>query len=294
MQLKIKHIKEPAMSTSPLTNDQISQFNDDGYVMFQSLLDQEEVNLILGAAKDDKALSEHAFSADDTSGRKTRLSLWNHPGDDIYGTLSRSEKMVDACEQLMQDEVYHYHSKMMLKEPRIGGAWEWHQDYGYWYQNHCLYPDMISVLIALDPMNKANGCLEVLKGSHNLGRFEHGTYGKQTGADPERVAAARERLEHLYVEMNPGDALFFHGNTLHASAANESANSRWSVICCYNTKHNNPYKEAHHPNYTPLSKLPHAAIKEMGMKVSSDTQKSWLDPAADATVNTDDYDSKDS
>jgi hypothetical protein len=32
----------------------------------------------------------------------------------------------------------------MQKEPRVGGAWEWHQDYGYWYKNGFLYPeDMI-------------------------------------------------------------------------------------------------------------------------------------------------------
>ena len=61
-------------------------------------------------------------------------------------------------------EVYHYHSKLMLKEPFVGGAWEWHQDYGYWYQNGCLFPWMASCLIALDPATRANGCLQVLKG----------------------------------------------------------------------------------------------------------------------------------
>jgi hypothetical protein len=34
-------------------------------------------------------------------------------------------------ERLLDGEVYHYHHKMILKEPKIGGAWEWHQDYGY-------------------------------------------------------------------------------------------------------------------------------------------------------------------
>jgi hypothetical protein len=34
-------------------------------------------------------------------------------------------------EQLLDDEVYHYHSKMSIKQPNIGGAWSWHQDYGY-------------------------------------------------------------------------------------------------------------------------------------------------------------------
>ena len=43
-------------------------------------------------------------------------------------------------ELLLCDEVYHYHHKMVLKEPKVGGAWAWHQDYGYWYDNGCLFP----------------------------------------------------------------------------------------------------------------------------------------------------------
>ena len=39
------------------------------------------------------------------------------------------------------------------------------QDYGYWYTNF-LTSDLASCMIALDRSTKANGCLQVLKGSH--------------------------------------------------------------------------------------------------------------------------------
>jgi hypothetical protein len=97
-------------------------------------------------------------------------------------------------EQLLGDEVYHYHSKLSAKEPRVGGAWEWHQDYGYWYLNGCLFPEMASIYIALDAATRENGCLQVIRGSHHIGRIEHGRFGDQTGADPERVQAALDRL----------------------------------------------------------------------------------------------------
>jgi len=38
-------------------------------------------------------------------------------GEDIYGTVARCPRIVDAMEQLFGDEVYHYHSKMSIKEP---------------------------------------------------------------------------------------------------------------------------------------------------------------------------------
>lgn len=32
--------------------------------------------------------------------------------------------------KLLGGEVYHYSTKLMMKEPLIGGRQEWHQDYG--------------------------------------------------------------------------------------------------------------------------------------------------------------------
>ena len=252
------------MSTQPLTTQQIAQFQQDGYLLVEKLLDAEEVGLLQTAARADARMRESAMSVADTSGRSTNLSLWNHPGDDVYGMVARSERVVDSMEQLLGDEVYHYHSKMSAKEPKVGGAWEWHQDYGYWYQNGCLWPDMASVFIAVDACTRENGCLQVLRGSHLLGRIEHGTFGEQTGADPERVDAAAQRLELIYCEMAAGAGLYFHANLLHRSDANLSDQPRWGLICCYNTRHNDPYKQAHHPGYTPLEKVSHEAIKQMG------------------------------
>ncbi|MCZ2074115.1 MAG: phytanoyl-CoA dioxygenase family protein, partial [Bryobacterales bacterium] len=93
-----------------------------------------------------------------------RLSLWNHPGDTIYGMVARCESIVNSMEKLLGGEVYHYHSKMIMKDAKVGGAWAWHQDYGYWYQNGVLFPLLASAFIAVDPATKENGCLQVLKG----------------------------------------------------------------------------------------------------------------------------------
>jgi ectoine hydroxylase-related dioxygenase (phytanoyl-CoA dioxygenase family) len=252
------------MTAKPLTKEQVAQFERDGFVLVKQLLDVGETAMLAQAARADDVLQRAAMGVRDTSGRRTNMTLWNHPGDNIYGVVARSERIVDAMEQVLGDEVYHYHSKLSAKQPRVGGAWEWHQDYGYWYQNGCLFPDMASVYIAIDPANRENGCLQVLRGSHLMGRIEHGRFGEQTGADPERVAAALEQMERIYCEMDAGDAVYFHSNTLHTSDANQSDKPRWGLICCYNTAHNDPYKEHHHPRYTPLEKLPDSAIKRMG------------------------------
>ena len=119
-------------------------------------------------------------------------------------------------------------------------------------------------MVAVDPATRENGCLQVLRGSHLLGRLNHGPIGDQTGANPEQVHVARERLELVYCEMEPGSALFFHCNLLHASAQNHSSDPRWALICCYNAARNDPYKESHHPSYSFLEKWPERRIREIG------------------------------
>jgi len=102
----------------------------------------------------------------------------------------------------------------------------------------------------------------------------------------ERVNEILKVLPLEYVEMEPGDALFFHPNLLHRSDQNRSPNTRWSMICCYNAARNNPYKEAHHPRYTPLKKVEDSAILEAGNKRFSDDAnvEFWLDPEKDASA----------
>lgn len=240
-------------------------FDQDGYLVVRGLFDPEETAGLLRHAKSDQQLADEAYVRRDSQGGNTRLALRNDlQADSPYAAVARSRRIVETMQRLLGDEVYHYHHKMMLKEPRVGGAWEWHQDYGYWYNFGCLFPDMGSCLIAVDRATRENGCLQVLAGSQRLGRIDHGKTGDQVGADLQRVEAALERFPLIYCEMEPGDAIFFHANLLHRSDQNTSANPRWSLICCYNTKHNDPIiRNGRHPNYAPLDVWDDATVRQL-------------------------------
>ena len=255
---------------------QAAAFAADGYVIVRQLFDQEEVALMAGAIEQDPDLQNSLYDRKDAQGKATKMATWNHPGDSVYGLAARSHRVVDTVEQMLGGEVYHYHSKLTAKEPREGGAWEWHQDYGYWYHNGCLLPHMASVMVALDHATRENGCLQVIRGSHLVGRVEHGIIpGEQVGADPKRVEQMLQQMPLEYVEMEPGDALFFHANVMHRSDQNRSANRRWTVIFCYNAARNNPFIEHHHPFYTPLHKVSDEAVKQAGLKFSNAGQAAF-------------------
>ncbi|HEX4166767.1 MAG TPA: phytanoyl-CoA dioxygenase family protein [Bryobacteraceae bacterium] len=274
------------MAAGPIDQSRLEEYRRNGYLLQKGMFDKEEIGLLHRAAKEDRALDQHSFGRGDGEGGTVRLSLWNHPGDTIYGMFARCESIVNSAEKLLEGEVYHYHSKMIMKDAKVGGAWAWHQDYGYWYQNGVLFPWLTSASIAVDPATRENGCLQVLKGSHLMGRIDHVLTGDQAGADLDRVRHAEERLELVYVEMDPGDVLFFDANLLHRSDQNHSDNPRWSMICCYNAARNDPYKEAHHPRYTPLHKVPDSAIREAGLRRFNDSESNvaWLEDTADQSA----------
>ena len=122
-----------------LTEKQERQYQQDGYLMVENLYEQEEMDLLLAIARADQEKAALVRAAEDTKGRESKLWLTSDiDREDIYNAICHGHRMVDTLEKLMREEVYLYHYKMMVKEPRVGGAWEWHQDYGYWYHNQAL------------------------------------------------------------------------------------------------------------------------------------------------------------
>ncbi len=251
-----------------LTQEDQEYFNEHGYLIKKDFFTKEEIAILYSLSIDDSVIG-NSMDFNDQAGNRTRLTLWFTPGDDLFGLMSRAERMVNGVASLLgnKGEVCHFHSKVMQKEPRVGGAWEWHQDYGYWYKNGFLYPEaMISVMVALTGATQENGCLQVLKGSHKMQRFEHSFAGEQQGADPEFVAAAEKICELVYVELQPGDVLFFHSNILHRSAANTSDKSRWSIISAYNLSYNIPFREKNTSCIQPIAKVADSMLLESGAK----------------------------
>jgi ectoine hydroxylase-related dioxygenase (phytanoyl-CoA dioxygenase family) len=271
-----------------LTSSQIDQYHKDGYLVLKKFCSQAVIDKLFSVALQDDAMRKNALDLNDQTGKKTKLALWFTPGDDVFGYLTRSKKMIDAVTPLLDSDspVCHFHSKLMQKEPRFGGAWEWHQDYGYWYKNQFMFPDqLISVMVALTKAERENGCLQVIRGSHKLGRVNHGFAGEQVGADMVMVKNALKTMELIYCELEPGDALIFHSNLLHRSEANLSDYPRWSVISCYCSQSNLAYNETSGSWKIPVSVVPDEAMLtwEAGSLSNADFLKKENDPALKET-----------
>lgn len=253
-----------------LTDAQMREFNDRGFTYARGLFAGDELELLKRAMEEDPAIRSSILDRRDAEGRSTRIALWNRAGDSVYGLAARMHKVVDTAEALLEGPVYHFQSKLTAKDPEVGGAWEWHQDYGYWYYNGCLRPDMLSMMIGLDRTTRENGCLQIASGSHKLGRIDHTPLSPtQNEVDPARMPHILEKCPVEYCELEPGDALIFHCNAIHRSDANRSAHRRWTLLMCYNRVDNDTITRDDDRFYVPLEKIEDDALRQAGLRFAS-------------------------
>jgi ectoine hydroxylase-related dioxygenase (phytanoyl-CoA dioxygenase family) len=221
-----------------LTHTAIERYEYDGFVLIEDAFSQAEVDAMIASIEDGKSLEEHTHARIDAGGKGAKLAIWHRLNNDIWGAASTAPQIVNNARILIRQEVAFFHGKVMFKEAHTGGAWEWHQDYGYWYDQGFAYPHLLSAFVALDGATIENGCLAVLRSSHKLGRLNHVKIGSQFGIEQERIALVEPLLEKVYCEMKPGSVLFFDSNLLHCSGPNQSDHHRRSFITAYTALHN--------------------------------------------------------
>lgn len=261
-----------------LTAEEKASFARDGFVIRRNFFSEAELAPLVEACRVDPEIDGALVGIADSQGNMQEVVTWTELGDsDLLSQIVRVARVVEGAEALLETPVYHWHSKLSMKRPGSLGRWDWHQDYAYWYHEGCLTPDMLTVTVAIDHTDEANGCLKLVAGSHRLGRIEHGKIGMASGVDPERLALIEQRCRVVSCVMEPGDAVFFHANTLHASGPNVSDRPRTLLHMSYNATDNSPFvaEGQDHHKYKPLAKLPDDALLRRDWQTVLTGQAFW-------------------
>ncbi|MEX0810555.1 MAG: phytanoyl-CoA dioxygenase family protein [Dongiaceae bacterium] len=244
-----------------LSDSELAQFHADGFLIRRGFFPVDEIAPLIEACRADPEIDGAAWALADSNGQAQEVATWTELGNDILGVFPRVARMVEAAEAVLGMKVYHWHSKLSMKRPGSSGSWDWHQDYGYWYDEGTLYPDFVTVTVALDRVDRANGCLKLVRGSNRCGRINVKNFGSASGTDPERLKWVFERHETVECVMEPGDVVLFHSNTLHASGPNDSDRPRTLIHCTYNSVDNAPLAPGQERHaFRPLEKLADDAL----------------------------------
>ena len=252
--LDMTEARRPCLSR--LTHEQVSAFERDGLLWLPGFFATTEIEPLARLVEENAILEQRTIGVLDSDGHSAQLFGWSGHSDDLLGAYVRIARMVEVSEDLLGSEsVYHWHSKLSMKAPGSKGRWDWHQDFGSWYLEACLRPEMLTIMVAVDATSADNGCVELVRGSHLLGRIDHGPLGLSQGADPRVVEQALAEMERVKCILEPGDAVVFHSNTLHASGPNLSKRPRTILHVSYNTVRNAPAEGMPNHAFVPLEKL---------------------------------------
>jgi hypothetical protein len=121
--------------------------------------------------------------------------------------------------------------KLNLKRAGVGGPNPLHQDRPYWDEA----PDpehTATAIVYLDDTTPENGCLEVVPGSHTVGRHTTRSDSDAFGnleMDPD----ANAQMDRLQVVVPAGSVVFFGAYLAHATGPNSTAKDRRALLYSY-------------------------------------------------------------
>lgn len=204
-----------------LTDEEVAQYQRDGYVVVPDLISPEEA--IAWKARLKARLQEEG-NLEIPSGVRVWMS---NAMDDYSREQLQSPRMVALLQQLIGPNVEFLSYKAVFKNAQTSFRSPWHQDWAYWQGSA-----KISIWIALDDATPENGCLQLIPGSQRavieMKEIEDGKgFGRRITDD--QVAD----MPIVTAPVPRGAGIFFHDLTLHASCPNVNGADRWSVIPTY-------------------------------------------------------------
>ena len=139
--------------------------------------------------------------------------------------IATNKILLDFVEDLIGKNILLYNATFIIKEPMTKTHVSWHQDLTYWgFDDN---EKQVSAWIALSNADETSGCMQMIPGSHKKGFFDH----KSTN-DKNNVLSRGQTVNNVDIDkavlcpLQPGEASFHHGLTLHASKPNNSKDRR--------------------------------------------------------------------
>jgi ectoine hydroxylase len=255
-----------------LSDDQIAQFGDAGYLFLPSVFSGAEVAVLRREVPGILA-QDRPEVVREKDGTTPRTAFAAHTYNELFGRLARHPRLIAPVEQLLDGPIYIHQFKINAKAAFDGDVWQWHQDYGTWQRDDDM-PEARAMNIALflDDVTEFNGPLMFIPGSHKRGVLEAGhditttSYPLWT-LDHATIAKLVEEGGLVAPKGPAGSVVMFHGTLVHASPSNLSPWHRTIVYisACHVDNHIRRFKRPAwiaHRDFTPIAVLPDDCLLE--------------------------------
>lgn len=245
-----------------LTDEQIATYDDQGYLVLQHLLNEQDMLPVRDALREKVSMIANELLADglindtlEDHPFETRLAeLFCDLTDEHFLSYGRSwrdrlpgyyhlmsnPRILDAVESLIGGEIFA--NPVYNVRPKVpgvaAGAVPWHQDKSYW-------PDansnpVITVWIPLVDATHENGCLHIIPRTHKRRVLKHHAEGYSGTGYTELDVNRLTKPEVVALPLEIGGAILFNDRCIHMSTPNNSPVVRWSVDLRYQPTDQDP------------------------------------------------------
>lgn len=236
-----------------LTQGELEQFEGNGYMFIEGLLQPEEINYF---SEEFRRLSQAPYLRGspeviyEPGSHEVRSIFRVHRLSQAFDLLARDTRILNVARQILGSEVYLHQSRVNKKPGFWGREFYWHSDFETWHVEDGM-PRMraLSASIALTDNYSFNGPLMLIPGSHKtfvpcIGDTPKEHYRqslkKQEFGVPDQTTLKRLAARGGVVAPTgkAGSVVFFDCNTMHGSNSNISPYSRSNVFFVYNSVEN--------------------------------------------------------
>ena len=227
-----------------LTDNELAAYHEHGYVRLGKVAPDEEIkalcqridDIMLGKIRYDKMLMQLCPSAGKPELTKQtkefKGSTLNYrkvqdlEQDPLFLPYIQHPLFRDITRKIIGEEVSAFRTMFFNKPAGRGVPINWHQDgAGGWRLS---IPPKVTIWTAMDATSVANGCLQIIPGSHKSMIPEKGDL-----LSPEERAIHAPIEKRLYLEMEMGEVALLHNWTLHRSEVNTTNRPRRAFSVCY-------------------------------------------------------------
>jgi ectoine hydroxylase-related dioxygenase (phytanoyl-CoA dioxygenase family) len=218
-----------------ITDEEVANYRRDGVVCLRGAFDDRWIGRLRAAVERDLANpgpNATNFAEGSTSGNFFGdMFMWKHDADFAAAALASPAPEI-AARFMGSARVDFFYDQLFVKEPGTAHPTPWHQDQPYWPVKG---RQVASIWVALDPIDRSNGAVEFVAGSHGWGisyrptPFRKGHEVKFTQSDlvpvPD-IDAGRDKYDIRWWPMAPGDCLVFHAMIVHGAPGNATPAKR--------------------------------------------------------------------
>jgi ectoine hydroxylase-related dioxygenase (phytanoyl-CoA dioxygenase family) len=211
---------------SNLSKAQISQYSDQGYLLYkEKLFSKEKLDKLTNIFEEHLAQKGEKLSDElDTP----------HFWDERLLDFLLADEVLDVVQGLIGPNIGLWSSHFISKAPKVGRRTPWHEDSAYWNGRFDDMSKLVTVWLAIDDSTLENGCMGVVPGSHSNGFSEYETVdGKTNVFESEIKKGSVDESKVVWFELNRGECSLHDSRIIHGANANTSDKRRCGYTMRY-------------------------------------------------------------